>query len=116
MFLLILIILAIFSDGAMAASRRPLRDPTRPLATTSGQATRAPSSAAASLAHPAELLLPRLQLVLTSNDRRYAVIDGELLAEGDSFNGMRLQKIQNEAVIIATPNGPRTLPLPADTE
>ena len=107
-----LLLLLIMSADALAATEKPLRDPTRPLAAT---ARRTPL-ATASLTPSAPPALPRLQLVLTTNDRRYAVIDDQLLSEGDSLKGMRVLKIQNEAVILNTVNGPRTLPLPAATE
>jgi len=55
-------------------------------------------------------------MVLTASDRRYAVIDGELLAEGEIIQGIRVLKINGDAVIVTTPNGSRTLPLPADIE
>ena len=104
-----LLLLLIMSTDAVAAADRPLRDPTRPLAATARRAT----PVEASLTPSAPPALPRLQLVLTTNDRRFAVIDDELLSEGDSLKGMRVLKIQNEAVILNTVNGPRTLPLPA---
>lgn len=107
-----LMLLLILSADALAATDKPLRDPTRPLAAT----TRHAMSATTSLTPPAPPALPRLQLVLTANNRRYAVIDDELLSEGDSVKGMRVQKIQSEAVILNTLNGPRTLPLPAANE
>lgn len=44
-------------------------------------------------------------------DRRYAVIDGELLAEGDAIRGLTLKQILDDGVVLITPNGPRTLPL-----
>ena len=104
-----LLLLLIMSTDALAAADRPLRDPTRPLAATARHAMPAKGSLA-SAAPPA---LPRLQLVLTANDRRFAVIDDELLSEGDNFKGMRVLKIQNEAVILNSVNGARILPLPA---
>ncbi len=61
-------------------------------------------------------MLPRLQLVLVSGDRRHAVIDDTLLTEGDSLRGLRVLSILSDAVILATPAGPRTLRLPTDNE
>ncbi len=90
-----------------------LRDPTRPLAVP--QRTLATTANGASRTGPATpVALPVLQLVLLGGERRYAVIDGELLAEGDAIRGLTLQQILNDAVVLTTPNGPRTLPLSAE--
>ncbi len=96
--------------SALAAGKG-LRDPTRPLAATVRTAT---PGAVAPMAPP--VVLPQLQLVLVGSDRRYAVIDGELLAEGDAIRGLALLKILDEAVVLKTPNGPRTLPLSVPVE
>ena len=83
-----------------------LRDPTRPLAAT------VRNTAVSIASHPAAPIVPpQLQLVLLGHDRRYAVIDGELLAEGDAIRGLALLQILDDAVVLKTPNGPRTLPL-----
>ena len=86
-----------------------LRDPTRPLAPTTplGVAVSSPP-----VQRPtAPVTLPQLQLVLTATERRFAVIDGELLGVGDSIRGLIVLDIRDEAVIVKTPQGPRTLPL-----
>jgi len=85
-----------------------LRDPTRPLAATVRYGAVA-TGASAQAAAPA--VLPELQLVLVGGERRYAVIDGELLAEGQAIRGLTLLQINKDAVVLKTPNGPRTLPL-----
>lgn len=95
------------------AGATALRDPTRPLASATAGSTASGSETTKPQALPA---LPRLQLVLIAGQRRYAVVDGELLSEGDSLKGLRILKIHSEAIVIATPNGPRTLRLPADNE
>lgn len=89
-----------------------LRDPTRPLAAT----VRATAAPAASPRPAAPVVVPQLQLVLVGGERRFAVIDGELLAEGDAIRGLTLLQIANDAVVLKTPNGPRTLPLSSPPE
>ncbi len=93
---------------ASAADAGALRDPTRPLASDQPRRPGAPTAA------PAPPVLPTLQLVLTSAGRRYAVIDGELLAVGDQVRGMRLLQVKQDAVVLSTPNGPRSLLLNTD--
>lgn len=105
----VLLTLACWPARAAEPAQAPLRDPTRPLASTAPRIATAPSAPVARPAAP--VVLPELQLVLTATDRRYAVIDGELLSVGDSLRGMALLDIRDEAVILKTPNGPRTLPL-----
>jgi hypothetical protein len=93
------------------ATNAALRDPTRPL-TVSRRQTSTLESAKAST-RPA---VPQLQLVLISTDRRYVVIDGELLTLGDSVRGLPLISISEDAVVLKTPSGPRTLPLSTPAE
>jgi hypothetical protein len=100
----LLLIAGLLCAPALGAEK--LRDPTRPLATP--QRAGAAATPAAPKAAP---VLPVLQLVLMGAERRYAVIDGELLAEGDDIRGLTVQKILDDAVVLITPNGPRTLPL-----
>jgi len=104
----LLLIAGLLCAPALGAEK--LRDPTRPLAAP--QRAGAGAGAAATPSAPkAAPVLPVLQLVLMGAERRYAVIDGELLAEGDDIRGLTLQKILADAVVLITPNGPRTLPL-----
>ncbi len=105
---LLLLIAALLCQPAAAAGK--LRDPTRPLAATVRSGAALPAAASRPAA-PA--VLPELQLVLVGGPRRFAVIDGELLAEGDAIHGLKLLQILAEAVVLMTPNGPRTLPLSA---
>ncbi len=100
----LLLIALLLCGPALGAGK--LRDPTRPLFVP-----RPPGAAGAAGAAPAPVVLPVLQLVLTGADRRYAVIDGELLAEGDAIRGLTLKQILDDGVVLITPNGPRTLPL-----
>ncbi len=97
----LLLIALLVCGPALGAGK--LRDPTRPLFVP-----RPPGAAGAT---PAPVVLPVLQLVLMGADRRYAVIDGELLAEGDAIRGLTLKQILDDGVVLITPNGPRTLPL-----
>ena len=96
------------------STEKVLRDPTRPLASTAPRTGPVPPSAPRAPAAP--VVLPQLQLVLTATERRFAVIDGELLGVGDSIRGLSILEIHDEAVIVKTPNGPRTLPLSTSTE
>ena len=95
------------------SAEKVLRDPTRPLASTVPRTGAIPPSAPRPAA---PVTLPQLQLVLTATERRFAVIDGELLGVGDSIRGLTVLDIHDEAVIVKTPNGPRTLPLSTSTE
>ena len=108
----------LFSLHAAAAEgsqhKAVLHDPTQPLAAPA----RKPAAEAQAASPPPRL--PQLQMVLISEQqnqqRRLALIDDELVAEGESVKGLRVLSIRKEAVIITTPHGPRTLPLAADTE
>ena len=107
----IFLLLSLLLCTSALAAGKGLRDPTRPLAAT------VRSTAAAAGARPAAAVVPpQLQMVLVGHDRRYAVIDDELLAEGDAIRGLALLKILDDAVVLKTPNGPRTLPLSAPVE
>ncbi len=107
---LLILIAALLCAPASAAGK--LRDPTRPLAAT----VRAGATPAGTPRAVVPAVLPELQLVLVGGARRYAVIDGELLAEGDEIRALKLLQILNDAVVLMTPNGPRTLPLSAPAE
>lgn len=87
------------------ASAQSLRDPTRPLTGSSGKAT----VTAVTPAPPPPM--PQLQMVLIGAQRSKAVIDGELLEVGDLVNGMRIEAIRPDAVVLKTRRGLRTLPL-----
>lgn len=108
-----LLLLSLLLHAPASVAGGALRDPTRPLAATLRNTVAVP---AAGERPSAPAVLPQLQLVLVSHDRRYAVIDDELLAEGDAIRGLALLKILDEAVVLKTPNGPRTLTLPVPVE
>lgn len=80
-----------------------LRDPTRPQ--TGG------SSKALGKTTPAPPPMPRLQMVLIGTERSTVVIDGEVLQVGEMFNGMQIETILPDAVVVKTRKGLRTLPL-----
>ena len=107
----LLIPLSLLLCASPLAAGNGLRDPTRPLAATVRNTT--PTTGA----HPVTPVVPpQLQLVLVGHDRRYAVIDGELLSEGDAIRGLALLQVHDDAVVLKTPNGPRTLPLSVPVE
>ena len=85
------------------AVTQALHDPTRPQ--TGG------GSKAVVKAVPAQPPLPRLQMVLIGAERSTVVIDGEVLQVGEMFNGMQIEKILPDAVVVKTRKGLRTLPL-----
>lgn len=109
----LLLMLSLLLCATAIAAGKGLRDPTRPLATTVRSNVAAPATGARAAA---PVVPPQLQLVLVGHDRRYAVIDDELLAEGDAIRGLALLKILDDAVVLKTPNGPRTLPLSVPIE
>lgn len=85
------------------ASAQILRDPTRPLTAAGNSISKVPVVPAPPM--------PQLQMVLIGAQRSKAVIDGELLEEGDLFKGMRIEAIRPDAVVLKTRKGLRTLPL-----
>ncbi len=105
--------LALLASLAISAPAEAgaLRDPTKPLVSDAPRRAGTPGAAPGPAVAP---VLPQLQLVLTSQGRRYAVIDGELLAIGDQIRGLRLLQVSEGAVVLSTPNGPRSLLLNAD--
>ena len=108
---LLCLLVSLHAVAADGPQHKPmLHDPTQPLATPA----RKPAAEAQAASPPPRL--PQLQMVLISEQRRLAMIDDELVAEGESVKGVRVLSIRKEAVIIATPKGPRTLPLAADIE
>lgn len=109
--LLLWLVMSLLLCTSVLAAGKGLRDPTRPLATAMRN-----TAAAASTRPAAVMVLPQLQLVLVGHERRHAVIDGELLAEGDAIHGLTLLRILDDAVVLTTPNGPRTLPLSLPVE
>ncbi len=86
-----------------------LHDPTRPQ--IGNRVKAAASGVAAVTAVPAPPPLPRLQMVLIGAERSTVVIDDEVLQVGELFNGMQVEKILPDAVVVKTRKGLRTLPL-----
>lgn len=55
-----------------------------------------------------------LESTLVATDRRVAVINGELVTEGESVGGARVVEIRKLEVLVQTPRGPVTLRLLPD--
>lgn len=85
---------------AAPAQTGPLVDPTRP-----------PSVSPESGAEAAALAGPRLQSVLISPTRRAAVISGTAVALGGTYDGARVEDINESAVVLRYPDRRETLQL-----
>ena len=81
------------------------KDPTQP---PTAQRPRAPSSNPA--AAP-KLKLPVLSSILTSNERKLAVINGKLVREGDLVAGMRVVQVAKDEVQLKSSKQARALVL-----
>lgn len=79
----------LLSAGAWSDDGK-LADPTRP----EGLPQRA------AVASGGKAVLPKLSSVLIGDHRRLAVIDGRLMAEGDSEGGVRVRRISNDRVVV----------------
>ena len=77
---------------AAAADGAKLKDPTRP-ESFAQPVVRASGKT--------RVVLPRLSSVLIGAERRLAIIDGHLMAEGDVSNGIRVQRIKSDHVDVA---------------
>ncbi|MEQ8857031.1 MAG: general secretion pathway protein GspB [Pseudomonadales bacterium] len=74
----------------------PLEDPTQPLrATGSGKSGAAPPQR------------PSLSSVLIGQDRRFAVIDGRRMTEGESRAGIKVWEIRADRVVVSVNGSPR---------
>ena len=92
-------VLAMFCAGiASAAIAQALRDPTRPPATGTNMV-------AGTMQAPGWIL----QSVLISPERRYAIINGEVVALGASIAGAELISIAAERVTLRTREGLRVV-------
>ena len=88
--------------AASAADAQAMRDPTRPpISQASGAAGR----------NEAPWIL---QSVLISPQRRYAIINGEVIALGASIGGAQLVAVAAERVTLRTPEGLRVIHLYPD--
>jgi hypothetical protein len=108
------LLVPLFLAGAMAlaagAVAGELPDPTRPPASL-----RPASAAAASYVVAAPALV--LQSVLIGEGRKpTAIINGRVVAIGDSLDGQRLVRVFDGGALLAGPNGPTTLALTPDSE
>ena len=59
---------------------------------------------------------PHLQSLLIRPSRRYAIIDGQLVGVGDTFNDARVVKVSPSEVVLRSERGIQTLKLFADVE
>ena len=92
-------VLAVFCVGvASAAVAQALRDPTRP-----------PAAGANTVAGKMQATGWILQSVLISPERRYAIINGEVVALGGSIAGAELISIAAERVTLRTREGLRVV-------
>jgi hypothetical protein len=88
--------------GSSIAAAEALRDPTRPPSTSARGAERRESSGW------------HLQSVLISPERRYAIINSEVVAIGGAVSGAQLLAIAPEQVTLRTREGVRILQLYPD--
>ena len=86
--------------AASTAVAQALRDPTRP-----------PAASAKGIAGKTEQSGWILQSVLISPERRYAIINGEVVPVGGSVAGAELVAIAEERVTLRTPEGLRVVHL-----
>ena len=98
--------------GASLAAAQALQDPTRPPARLAARQGGASDGAAAAPVKQA----PRLQSVLIARQpggRHVAVIDGETLRIGDSYQGARVTRIEQNEVELSRGNARQVLKLHA---
>ena len=81
-----------------------MEDPTRP----------APAWLAAQPKAPGEIVVepnsePSLQLLLIGKSRKYAIIDGQIVKPGGSYNGSRLVAIKPDLVVLQSDDALQTL-------
>jgi len=95
------------NTGSVVASPTSslLRDPTRP----PGKRVLVQADTGKPVAAPAPK--PKLTSILISQARRLAVINGQLLREGDAIAGMTLEQVAKHQVRLRTANGSKALVL-----
>lgn len=84
----------------IAVLAQPLMDPMRPPAT--------PSSPSGSGATP----LPKantVRVLLIGENRKYAVVDGVIVRQGDTLNGWRVTRISSTGVVLSGSGSSETL-------
>lgn len=96
----ILLVAAIVATGASVSHAQALRDPTRP-----------PGQGARGVAKGEQQSGWNLQSVLISPERRYAIINGEVVPVGGSVGGAELVAVAPERVTLRTHEGLRVVPL-----
>jgi MSHA biogenesis protein MshK len=102
-YLAILLTLAGVALVSTSAAADALRDPTRP-----------PSVGVKGAAQNPEASGWRLQSVLISPERRYAIINGEVVAVGGAVSGAQLLAVAPEQVTLRTNTGVRVVQLYPD--
>jgi MSHA biogenesis protein MshK len=95
-----LLLMVIFMAAASTAFAQALRDPTRPPIASKRDITEAPEQSGWIL-----------QSVLISPERRYAIINGEIVPLGGSVAGAELIAVAAERVTLRTPEGLRIVQL-----
>jgi len=95
------LLLALTGMSASPALAQALRDPTRPPFFSSARGP----------AGPATPSVWNLQSVLISPERRYAIINGEIVPLGGSIGGAELVAITEERVTLRTADGLRVVRL-----
>lgn len=102
-YLSILLALICVAVASTPASAQALRDPTRP-----------PGAGAKGTSQKPESSGWRLQSVLISPERRYAIINGEVVAVGGAVSGAQLLAVAPEQVTLRTGAGVRIVQLYPD--
>lgn len=102
-YLSILLALICVAAASTLASAQALRDPTRP-----------PGAGARGTSQKPESSGWHLQSVLISPERRYAIINGEVVAVGGAVSGAQLLAVAPEQVTLRTSAGVRVVQLYPD--
>lgn len=99
-----LALLAAVPGLAPANDHAPLRDPMQPPA-------RRAAAGAAAAAPAASAPLPVVRQILIVGDKRYVVDQGRLRRVGESLGGLRIERIEDAAVVVRDGATLRRLPL-----
>lgn len=95
-FILILLFVSLFAQSVDAKVNEysNLKDPTSPY-------TRGVNEAG----NKDKQTKPKLTSILFSTDRKLAVVNGKFMSEGESHNGVMLEKIHADSVLVRTNEG-----------
>lgn len=88
------VLLAAISGHANAQ----MADPTRPPPEVLGSAGKADADPS-----------PRVHSIMIGASKKYALIDGVTVKEGDRFRGMKVKRINQQSVLLSSDSGPVTL-------